>query len=119
MRTETQTLDWSSDRRIVPLIALPPQLGALLIGLTEIPDVGMALRKVLSEYLDLKGKGLAERIAAFEDKWQMSFAEFSQKCAEGTLARDPYSYEVEKDFWEWEQAVTLQRHYESLRPSWM
>ena len=119
MRTETQTLDWSSDRRTVPLISLPPQLGALLTGITEIPDVGTALRKVLAEYLDLKSKGLEEHIAAFEAKWNMSFAEFSRQCAEGTLAADPYSYEVEKDFWEWEQAVTLQRHYESLRPQWM
>ncbi len=30
-----------------------------------------------------------------------------------------FTTKVEKDFWEWEQAVTLQRHYESLRPQWM
>ncbi len=100
-------------------VSMPPRLGALLTEIVEIPDIGMALRKVLSEYLELKGKALEERIAAFEAKWGMSFEEFSQKCAEGALAEDAYSYEVEKDFWEWEQAVTLQRHYESLRLQWM
>jgi len=98
---------------------MPPQLGALLTELTEIPDIGIALRKVLSEYLELKCGALEERIAAFEAKWGMSFEEFSRKCAEETLAEDAYSYAVEKDFWEWEQAVTLQSHYKSLRLQWM
>ena len=101
------------------VVSMPPRLGALLTELVEIPDIGMALRKVLSEYLELKGKALEERIAAFEARWGMSFDEFSRKCAEGTLAEDAYSYEVERDFWEWEQAVTLQSHYESLRLQWM
>ena len=105
--------------RTASAISMPPRLGALLTELVEIPDIGMALRKVLSEYLELKGKALQERIAAFEAKWDMSFDEFSRKCAEGTLVENAYSYEVEKDFWEWEQAVTLQRHYESLRLQWM
>lgn len=105
--------------RTVSAVSMPPRLGALLTELVEIPDIGMALRKVLSEYLELKSKALEERIAAFEAKWHMPFDEFSRKCAEETLAEDTYSYEVEKDFWEWEQAVTLQRHYESLRLQWM
>jgi len=103
----------------VSAVSMPPRLGALLTELVEIPDIGMALRKVLSEYLELKGKAVEERIAALEAKWGVSFDEFSRKCAEGTLAENTYSYEVEKDFWEWEQAVTLQRHYESLRLQWM
>ena len=119
MGLETQAMDWESNVRTVPIVSMSPQLGALLTGLTEIPDVRMALWKVLSEYLELKCRALGERAVAFETKWNMSFEEFSRKCAEGTLAEDPYSYEVEKDFWEWEQAVTLQRHYESLRLQWM
>jgi hypothetical protein len=108
-----------SNVQTVSDVSVPPRLGALLTELVEIPDIGMALRKVLSEYLELKGKTLEKRIADFEAKWGMSFDEFSRKCAEGTLAEDAYSYEVEKDFWEWEQAVTLQNHYESLGLQWM
>jgi len=88
-------------------VSVPPQLGSLVTEITEIPDIEIALRKVLSEYLELKGEALEKRIAVFEGKWGMSFDEFSQKCAEGPLKKDVYSYEVEKDFWEWEQAVTL------------
>ena len=86
----------------------------------EVKGLMQFLRSVLySEYLELKRRAMDERIAAFEAKWDMSFDEFSRKCAEGTLAGDAYSYEVEKDFWEWGQAVTLQDHYESLRLRWM
>ena len=105
--------------RTASVVSMPPRLGGLLTELAEVPDIGLALRKVLSEYLEFKSKALEERIAAFETKWNMSFDEFSRKCAQGTLAGDAYSYEVENDFWEWEQAVTLQGHYESLRLQWM
>jgi len=116
METETKVV---GNMRTASVVSMPPQLGGLLTEIAEVPDIGMALRRVLSEYLELKSKTLEERIAAFEAKWDMSFDEFSRKCAEGTLAEDAYSYEVEKDFWEWEQAVTLQGHYESLRLQWM
>ena len=109
----------AGNMRTASVVSMPPQLGGLLTELAEVPDIGLALRRVLSEYLELKSKALEERIAAFEAKWDMSFDEFSRKCAEGTLAEDAYSYEVEKDFWEWEQAITLQNHHESLRLQWM
>ena len=75
--------------------------------------------KVLSEYLDLKFDKLSERIAEFEQKWGMSFEAFSNRCKEKGLEEDIYSYKVEKDFWEWEKVVTLRRHYEALRSTWM
>jgi hypothetical protein len=119
MSVETKAMGWEGSVQTIPGVPMSPRLGALLTELTEIPDIKMALWKVLSEYLELKCKALEERIVAFETKWDMSFEEFSRKCAEGTLAKEPYSYEVEKDFWEWEQATTLLSYYQSLRLQWM
>lgn len=99
-------------------LSLPPQLGILLTELAEIPDMDSALRQVLSEYLVLKLESLDAQIADFEAKWDMSFEAFSEKCAEGTLERDAYAYAVEKDFWDWEQAVTLKQHYEAIKTPW-
>ncbi len=45
----------------------------------------------------------------------MTFAEFSERGKAGTLGQDPYSYEVESDFWEWEKAETLLKHYGVLK----
>ena len=99
-------------------ISLPPRLGVFLTEVTDIPDMDSALRKVLAEYLELKFKAIDAKIAHFEAKWGMSFADFADQCAEGKLEQDPHSYEVEKDFWEWEQAVTLKKHYESISVQW-
>lgn len=101
------------------MVTVSPQLGALLMKVTETPDIETALWRVLLEYLEFKSSVLKEQIAALEQKWDMSFDEFSQKCAEESLGKDVYSYEVERDFWKWERAVTLRRHYEALRTQWM
>jgi len=45
----------------------------------------------------------------------MTFTEFAERCEAGTLDEDPYSYDVESDYWEWEAAETLLQHYESLQ----
>ena len=50
---------------------------------------------------------LLRRTDGFESKWAMTFAEFAEACKLNTLGQDSYSYEVESDYWEWEEAVTL------------
>jgi hypothetical protein len=106
-------------QEVEAMVTMSPQLGALLIKVTETPDIETALWKVLLEYLEFKSRALKEQITALEQKWGMSFDDFSQRCAEESLGKDVYSYEVERDFWEWERAVTLRRHYEALRAQWM
>ena len=49
----------------------------------------------------------------------MSFEEFSDACQKGKLEKEKYSYEVEKDFWEWERVITLKHHYQELGIQWM
>ncbi|MEA3338943.1 MAG: hypothetical protein U9R15_03160 [Chloroflexota bacterium] len=114
MSAEART-DWWSNAQNVPDIPMSPQLGSLLTEITAVSDPRTALWKILDEYLELKCNDLEKRIADFEARWDMPFEEFSQKFADGTLAQDTYSYEMEKNFWEWEQVVTLQHHYQSLR----
>ncbi len=100
-------------------ITVSPRVGALLTQVTETPDLETALWKVLSEHIDLKTRLLRQRIVAFESKWGITFERFSERCEAGTLGQDPYAYEVESDFWEWEKAKTLLRHYEALQARWM
>ena len=102
-----------------PTITVSPQVGAFLTQVTETSDLGTALWKVLSDYIELKTNFLRENIQAFETKWGMSFEEFSGHCEDGTLDRSAYDYEVESDFWEWEKAETLSQHYDALQARWM
>ncbi len=96
-------------------VELSPRIGALLTQVTEVPDLEAALWKVLSEYIELKIARIEQRIQEFESKWGMTFTEFAERCEKGTLDEDPYSYDVESDYWEWEAAETLLQHYESLQ----
>jgi hypothetical protein len=96
-------------------VEVSPRLGALLTQVTEVPDLEAALWKVLSEYIDLKIAHIQQQIQEFESKWDMTFAEFAERCEAGALDEDSYAYDVESDYWEWEAAITLLRHYESLQ----
>jgi hypothetical protein len=96
-------------------VKISPRIGALLTQVTEVPDLEAALWKVLSEYIDLKLARIRQQIQEFESKWGMTFTEFAERCEAGTLDEDPYSYDVESDYWEWEAAETLLKHYESLQ----
>jgi len=49
----------------------------------------------------------------------MSFEELSTKCKQKEIGKDIYSYEVEKDFWDWERVETLRQHYGELKSQWM
>jgi len=57
-----------------------------------------------------------KKIEAFEDKWAISFDEFKERCGHDELPdkSDPYSWEVEEDFREWETAKTLKEHYSRI-----
>jgi hypothetical protein len=93
-----------------------PRAGNLLTRVAETPDLETALWKVLSDYIDLKIQALQNEIDQFETKWEMSFVEFSEKFGDNDLPVDSYAYDVESDFWSWEQAETLLQHYKSLQP---
>ena len=99
------------------MISMSPKLGELLVRTTQTPDLETALWQVLSEYIDLKIAALGEIIAPLENKWHMSFDEFSSRMRAGTLGQDIYSWQVEQDFWKWEQATTLLKQYESVKPA--
>ena len=100
-------------------LAVSPRLTMLLTQMADTLDMETALRKVLADYLHLKTAALQTQTHRFEDKWGMSFTQFAQACEAGTLAADPYSYVVERDYWEWEEAQTLLDHYTSLRQQWI
>ena len=62
------------------MLTLSPKIGNFLVKTAETADIDMALRKILFEYLDLKLKELQTQVKNFEEKWGMSFEEFSTKC---------------------------------------
>jgi hypothetical protein len=99
--------------------AISPRLGEFLIKITKAKDIDNAFQKVFTEYLKLKLKDLQETIERFQSKWEMSFEEFKEELKKGILKKDAYSFDVEQDFWQWEEVETLKKHYESLKEEWI
>lgn len=104
-----------------PISTLPmsPNVSALLTQITDVPDPQTALWKVLHEYVALKIEHLLQQISQFESKWDMTFSEFAERCENNTLGQDPFLYEVESDYWEWEAAETLLDHFRTVQQQWM
>ncbi len=98
---------------------MSPELGEVLIKTTHSEDLDDALNKIFSEYLELKLKTLLETIIEFQKKWGMSFEDFKRHCKEGTLKENAYSFDVEKDYWQWEGAETLKKHYDEIKGQWI
>lgn len=96
------------------MISVSPKLGEFLTKVTQTPDLETAFWQIFNEYVTMKTAALREANNVYGRKWGMTFDEFTRRCQDGTLNQDAYSWDVEQDFWGWEQAVTLLRHYESL-----
>ncbi|MGR3218870.1 MAG: hypothetical protein ACUZ8H_03505 [Candidatus Anammoxibacter sp.] len=98
---------------------MSPKLREALIKTTRSNDIDDALNKIFSEYLVLKLKTLSENIHKFQKKWDMSFEEFKSHLKKGSLKEDSYSFCVENDFWQWEEAESLKKHYEEIKKQWI
>lgn len=99
--------------------AISPKLGEFLIKTTKAKDIDNAFQKIFTEYLELKLKTLYEIVERFQSKWEMDFDEFKEKLKSGAVKKDAYAFDVEQDFWQWEEAETLKKHYESLKREWI
>src|SRR4030067_2736091 len=101
------------------MTVMSPKLGEVLVKTTHSKDIHDALDKIFSEYLELKLGALQEAVEGFQRKWGMVFEEFKRNFKAGTLKEGSYSFSAEKDFWQWEEAETLKKHYEEIKSLWI
>ncbi|MFZ5819047.1 MAG: hypothetical protein ACOYYJ_04015 [Chloroflexota bacterium] len=86
-------------------VVLPKSVHKVLSRLTGQSRSDIALSLAIKDLVRLRVIETQTRISEFEKKYGMTFSEFEEACKNGTI-HDPYSYEVEKDDFEWEAAVT-------------
>jgi len=77
----------------------------ILTDLTREPRLEVALPLAVKDLVRLKLKETSDQREAFERRYGMDFEAFKQAWGEGRIA-DRHSYEVERDYWEWEATVT-------------
>jgi len=95
------------------------KLSEALVKATLARDINDAFNRVFSEFLDLKLNQLELTITGFQKKWGSTFDEFKKNIKENKLKEDSHSYNVENDFWQWEEAATLKKHYDGIKTQWM
>lgn len=101
----------------MPVIS--PRLGEFLVKTTGAKDIDNAFQKIFSDYLELKLKSLQEIIEKFQAKWGMDFDAFREMLKTNISEKEKYSFDVEQDFWKWEESETLKKHYEVLLKEWI
>jgi hypothetical protein len=77
----------------------------VLSDLTNEPRLEVALPLAIKDLVRLKLKEAREQREAFEQRYNMDFVAFKGAWDEGCIA-NKHSYEVERDYWEWEAATT-------------
>jgi len=89
----------------------------ILCELTQETRVEVALPLAIKDLVRLKLKETREQQEAFAQRYGMDFPAFKQAWHAG-LIEQKHSYEVERDYWEWEATVTdeerLLEMFESL-----
>jgi len=76
-----------------------------LTNLTQEPRLEVALLLAVKDLVRLKLKESRGHKAAFERRYGMDFRAFQRAWDKGQVA-DKYSYQVERDYWEWEATIS-------------
>ena len=82
-----------------------------LIELTGQPQLDVAILVMLRDAIEHRLEKINVALEAYERKYGMPFQEFEAQGQSGELT-DRFSYEVEKDYFEWDSLVTRKRKLE-------
>ena len=85
----------------------------ILIDLTGEPRAEVALHVALKDVVEHRLELIETETGKMEAKYRVAFPEFKKKWEEGQIEQK-HSYEVEKDYWEWEGLVSRKNKIEEI-----
>lgn len=91
--------------------AVSKDTAKLLKDVTGKTHLDSAVRATLQDALHHRLEQIKEEIEALETKYDMEFAAFEEAWEEGNI-QNKYSYDVEQDYWKWEELVTREQRIE-------
>ncbi len=100
----------------VAMETIPRAVHRALQKITHEPRFDVALSIAVKDLLRLRLKEVTQQRETYEAKYGMSFQVFRAKFQAEEIP-DQYSYAVEKDYWEWEAAVTNEAALRELQDS--
>ena len=87
----------------------------VLGDLTQESIVEVALPLAIKDWVRLKLKQARAQQEVYKERYGMEFSAFKEAWQAGRIA-DRHSYDVERDYWEWEAATTdVERLQEMLQ----
>jgi len=84
-----------------------------LTDLTQEPRLEVALSLAVKDLVRLRLQEAQKRRMTYERRYKMDFEAFKQAWDDGRIA-DKHSYDVERDYWEWEAAVTDEERLQQM-----
>ena len=94
-------------------MALSPSVVKLLLEITGSSDLNVAVKEISKDAIEHRLEKIESEIRKFEEKYGMTFEEFKRAWEEGKI-ENKHSYEVEKDFWEWEGLMSRKKKLEGV-----
>ena len=88
-------------------------LEKILIDLTGEPRADVALHVALKDAVFYRLEIIESEIKRLESKYHLTFPDFKLKWEKGEIEQR-YSYDVEKDYWEWEGLVSRRDKIEEI-----
>jgi len=88
----------------------------ILTYMTHTSGMEIALPLAVKELVSLKLKETAEEIKSFEQRYGTDFKVFKSAWHQKKIPNQ-HSYEIEKDYWEWEAAVSDYERLYQMRES--
>jgi hypothetical protein len=94
---------------LIPKVAL-----RALIELTGQPQIDVALLMTLRDAVEHRLERIESALRDYEQKHGMTFQQFEAQARTGEMS-DRFSYEKEKDYFEWDSLVTRKRKLEEIQ----
>jgi len=94
---------------LIPKVALKA-----LIELTGQPQVDVALLMTLRDAVEHRLEKIVSALRDYEQKYGMTFQQFEIQARTGEMP-DRFSYEKEKDYFEWDSLVTRKSKLEEIQ----
>lgn len=91
--------------------AISAETAKLLKDLTGATDLDAAVLIAVEDVLEHRLESIEDEIAELHDRYGMDFDAFQAAWEEGDI-QDRHSYDVERDYWRWEELVTRRRRVE-------
>ena len=84
-----------------------------LMDITGEPRTELAILQIMKDAIEHRIEKIEAEVKKYEDKYKMTFAVFKEKFEKSEIP-EPYSYNVENDYLEWEGLVNRHIKYNSM-----